>query len=38
VLKEGLGLDGAAPLLQASNSVPTPKGSSVEVREIASAF
>ncbi|WIA14677.1 hypothetical protein OEZ85_003176 [Tetradesmus obliquus] len=31
VLKEGMGVDGAAPLLQASNSVPTPKGSSVEV-------
>jgi hypothetical protein len=33
VLKEGLGVDGNAQLLQASNSVPTPKGSSVEVRQ-----
>ncbi|KAF6260856.1 nucleoside phosphatase family-domain-containing protein [Scenedesmus sp. NREL 46B-D3] len=31
VLKDGLGIDGNAPLLHASNSVPTPKGSSVEV-------
>jgi hypothetical protein len=32
VLKEGLGVDGNAATLHASNSVPTPKGSSVEVR------
>jgi hypothetical protein len=34
VLKDGLGIDGNAALLQASNSVPTPKGTSVEVRHV----
>jgi hypothetical protein len=34
VLKDGLGMDGTASLLQASNSVPTPKGTSVEVRHV----